>query len=131
MEKTSQNIRHVCLMVPKTDVEDTTPGKESLYTGHNRIIMAPNGMSSLNTSDGTTLYLVRGTPVCVCTRPVIPFETQEPSVLIHFKLNCNYHPSKCSCGQCDSTFDISTESLEVCSCGTEEYDVGKQRCSIM
>ena len=119
---TMMTVRAACLA-------DPTFGAQTRYTGSPTAIL--NGISSLSTPDGGNLEILPGTPVRVCTRPVIPFGTTEPSVRIHFSMHTKNHTSDCMCGACGCGFNLTNVAPEACSCGTEVFDEGKQPCAIM
>lgn len=130
---TIDHVQNSTIVVSKVAVADATFGGNTTYVGEPQLVL--NGMSSLRTDDGTTLKLVPGTPVRICTRPVIPFNPSgaghTPSVRIHFQLRVKGHASDCQCGACGCAFNLTNVAPSPCSCGTEVYDEGNQACVIM
>ena len=83
-EALTDKVQKIIMTVHAADVEDSSFGSETTYIGPSKLVL--NGVSSMKTSNGTSLELCRGTPVRVCTRPTIPFGTTAPSVRVHFSV---------------------------------------------
>ena len=129
-EPTIEKAVDCVLIVRASYLEKPVLGAETVYTGPSQTVL--NGMSSMRTSNATILQLIPGTRVRVCSRPTIPFGTAESSVRIHFSIHVNGHASDCVCGACGCAFDlVNAAAPDLCSCGTDVYDEGEQKCTIM
>ena len=58
--------------------------------------------------------------------------TTQPRPRKSFAYMFNGHASDCVCGACGCAFDlVNAAAPDLCSCGTDVYDEGEQKCTIM